>query len=441
MTDNPITIELFKQLNLQHVNYCVLRNYEFLPGSTGTSDLDIWVHPDDYPKFRGILKCICETGIAYLVSYKSDALCPQFTLCAYLSGLQIDMHVGIANHRGVPYFDQEILSHNVSYYNGIRVLNPEIDSLMCFLKETLNNKKCKRSYCEKAHKAVKNMSFDVFTSYMKAFSPRIRKEIYSLLASEKNTEENIRQLGMKASSDLLGVKAKMKHIIGQVVKLKRFIHPIGYTIAFMGTDGAGKTTVINAVTPILNEAFHKGVHYEHMRPNCLPGLAVLFGKKSKAEVPQVCTDPHGGKQSGMVGSLLRLSYYLLDYTLGYACKILYDKSVKNHVWIFDRYYYDFILDPKRACLSLPKWLVRMFEACVPTPDLIVCLGAEAEIIHNRKPELPLDEVERQVNELKKFAKSRKKAVWVDTACSVDESVTQTMREILNMMSSRFSKIL
>lgn len=107
----------------------------------------------------------------------------------------------------------------------------------------------------------------------------------------------------------------MKHIIGQVVKLKRFIHPIGYTIAFMGTDGAGKTTVINAVTPILNEAFHKGVHYEHMRPNCLPALAVLFGKKNKAEVPQVCTDPHGGKQSGMVGSLLRLSYYLLDYTL------------------------------------------------------------------------------------------------------------------------------
>lgn len=83
----------------------------------------------------------------------------------------------------------------------------------------------------------------------------------------------------------------------------------------------------------------------------------------------------------------------------------------------------------------------MFEACVPTPDLIVCLGAEAEIIHNRKTELPLDEVERQVNELKKFAKSHKKAVWVDTACSVNESVTQTMREILNMMSSRFSKIL
>lgn len=73
----------------------------------------------------------------------------------------------------------------------------------------------------------------------------------------------------------------MKHIIGQVVKLKRFIHPIGYTIAFMGTDGAGKTTVINAVTPILNEAFHKGVHYEHMRPNCLPALAVLFGKKAR----------------------------------------------------------------------------------------------------------------------------------------------------------------
>ena len=55
-------------------------------------------------------------------------------------------------------------------------------------------------------------------------------------------------------------------------------HP-GFTIAFIGTDGSGKSTIINKISPILNQAFHKSIFYEHMRPNKLPSLAKLFGKR------------------------------------------------------------------------------------------------------------------------------------------------------------------
>ena len=212
------------------------------------------------------------------------------------------------------------------------------------------------------------------------------------------------------------------------------------TIAFLGTDGSGKSTIINAVIPILNEAFHSGVHYEHMRPNYMPSLAVAMGKKRKVEPVTVCTDPHAGKPSGFLGSLLRLNYYMIDYTYGYFRKIYLDKSVKTHVWIFDRYYYDYLIDPQRGRIQLPEWMIRFYGLFVPTPDIIICLGTDAKKIHERKPELPLEEVERQVNKLQNFARKHKKAVWIDTGCSIEESTKQTMDAILSIMTKRFKNI-
>ena len=142
VTTNLITISLFRLLNEKKVKYCVLRNYESLPESTGNSDLDIFIAPSDHDAFLHVLKEVCvETG-AKLVSYKKDTMCPQYTLCAYLSGLQIDMHDGSANHRTCVYMDDEVINDNTFVTSrGISALKPEADGMMCFLKETLNNKK------------------------------------------------------------------------------------------------------------------------------------------------------------------------------------------------------------------------------------------------------------------------------------------------------------
>ncbi len=437
--NNPITLQLFEKLNSHNVCYCVLRNYEHLPQHTGSSDLDIWVKLSDYPLFVEILKEVCRECPAYLVSYKEDKLCPQFTLCAYQSGLQIDMHIGLANHKGVAYFDESIIINNILDYNGISVLSPEADGLMCFLKETLNNKRCKREYCEKAHIAVAEMNNVDVDAYLKAFSHTTRRKIIDVLRNAEFDEETVRRLGIEASKDLQTVGSRLKYVSTQMKKLTRFFHPLGYTIAFLGTDGAGKSTIINAITPILRQAFHKGVHYEHMRPNYFPSLAVLTKKKRKDASAEICTNPHGTKPSGFMGSILRVSYYWLDYTIGYFRKIYYDKSVKNHIWIFDRYFYDYVNDPQRACINLPRWILKGYGLFVPKPDLTICLGAEPQTIHIRKPELPIDEVKRQVETLKLFADRNRKSVWVDTGCSVEESVNRTMQALLNMMSKRFEK--
>lgn len=200
----------------------------------------------------------------------------------------------------------------------------------------------------------------------------------------------------------------------------------GYTIAFLGTDGSGKTTIIERVSPRLNEAYPKCVYYEHLRPNWIPTISRLLGKGA-AEEPD--TDPHVKKQSGVVGSLFRFSYYFVDYTLGYWMKIYPRKAFHSCVWIFDRYYYEYLIDPRRTRVTLPKWVFKAGLLLIPEPDLILCLGANPETIYARKPEMTLEEVTRQVNELSAFCKKHKKAVWVDTGCSIEQSVEETMRTI------------
>jgi orotate phosphoribosyltransferase-like protein len=75
---------------------------------------------------------------------------------------------------------------------------------------------------------------------------------------------------------------------------------------------------------------------------------------------------------------------------------------------------------------------------VPAPDLTICLGGDPEKIYARKPETSLEEVKRQTEVLKEFASTHKKAVWVDTTTTPEESIKAAMDAIVKMMSKRFA---
>jgi hypothetical protein len=131
---------------------------------------------------------------------------------------------------------------------------------------------------------------------------------------------------------------------------------------------------------------------------------------------------------------------MLDYTFGFYLKIWPKKAIRSCVCIFDRYYYDYLIDPKRARIKLPKWILKMGQFLIPEPDLILCLGTDAQVIHKRKPELTLDEVERQVAALKKMSESHNRAVWIDTGENIETSSKNAIKVIINMMANRFEVI-
>lgn len=427
----------FETLNTKNIRYCVLRNYHQLPYSTDGSDLDILIDKNDSFLFLSILNETCQSYQGMIVSFIPSEICPRICLLGSENGgwgLMIDLHYNQIQYRGHTIVtNQNIWKNTFIYRDNINVLNPRVDALIGLFKELLNNKTCKQKYYDDFKKYCLNAEFldEIFGVINKQNISQILMEYLEVEYSEKRIKKLAKQL-------IKEFPIKKNTFFYYFVKLKRIIKKPGYTIVFLGTDGSGKSTIIETLKPVLNKAFHKAVYYEHLRPNKFPSIARLLGKKEEFNVP--VTEPHSKKPSGFLGSLFRWGYYLIDYTLGYALKIYPKKAIRSCVWIFDRYYYDYIIDPKRVRIKLPKVILKIGQIIIPEPDIILCLGTNAEIIHERKPELDLGEVHRQVTDLKFFCNSHKHAVWIDTGTSIEVSSDNALKAIRDIMGKRFESI-
>ncbi len=171
----------------------------------------------------------------------------------------------------------------------------------------------------------------------------------------------------------------------------------GLVIALVGPDGCGKSTVAAAVARLLGQAFPTAepLHL-HLRPHLLPDLAVLFraGRRSKAAV--AVDTPHALPPAGQLSSAVRVTYYGLDYLLGWWSAVLPRARFQRAAVVFERYVFDVLVDPRRLRLDLPLGLRDALARGAPRPDAVVLLDAPVAVIHARKAELPEAEIARQL---------------------------------------------
>ncbi len=440
-------VELFKVINEAGINYCVLRNYEMLPGSAGNSDIDIWVAPEHLEKFRLLVsKQIRKYDGTVIAAYNlSDfsSICFVWKEFKLLFGLQLDIYTD-ETYRGIPYFDGKLIFSRSCMHNEIvRVAKKTDGMLLALLKEALSNGMSRKNYLSEAREAYKSDRLFYRKVFGKYFGSECA-EVWDEFLVQADSSYSLREVSRLARLNLLkeACRKNLKKTFYKKIKYslwrgKRFFFPPGFTIAFIGTDGSGKSTIIEGIRPPLEAALHSPLKYEHMRPNLLPSLARLLGR-GEPEPGKPVADPHASSTSGLVGSFLRLCYYSLDFILGYWFKVYPDKVRKPCLYVFDRYFYDYIIDPVRSRIDLPKKLLEWWRLIIPEPDLLLCLGAEPGIIHVRKPELPLDEVKRQVDELRSFCRKHPgRAVWIDTGLPVEESIAQALQAIVDRMAARY----
>lgn len=434
---------LFNELNNKGIHYSVLRNWESLPDNSGGHDIDIWVRQNDMEAFVCTLDSVAKKYDGYLISYIYSKDCPRYLYLGKDWGIQYDVHIEDAQYRNAAYMKCDIIDRHTFLHNGVRVLDSEIDGIISFFKEILNNGTCKKEYCENASKVMEETDNAVLDSYLDCFSEKTKKYLVETLKKRDYSGKRLVQVRRICVSDIQTILSIFSYYLQRLVRIWSAVRLFGartrpgYVIAVMGTDGSGKSTIIESITPWLEEAFHHGVTYKHLRPTAYRDLGVLVGKR-KAEPNRVVTNPHAHKPSGSIGSLVKWSYYLLDYTLGYIKTIWPHVSFKCKLFIFDRYYYDYYIDQRRMGISLPKWLIRIGEMFVPKPDLVICLGGDPQKIYERKPETSLDEVSRQVKALQTFCIKRKNAVWVDTTVAPEQSIAAAKQAILEMLGKRFS---
>jgi len=429
--------EFFDELNKNNINYCVLRNYQNLPESLGGSDLDILISQKDINKFYLILNEVLKKNNGKIIikyGKYTPRLCIAGVIEDELYGLQIDVHEGILPYKFIPMFSVDYILNNKSKYNQIYVANNNDAIFLAFLKEILNNKTCKLNYYQEAKKIWLEKKDNYKNILLKIYDIEFINLLNDLMETEYDMKK-IKKLALLGRKILLkGVNNKIKLLKVFSEKIYRLKNPPGFTIAFLGVDGSGKSTIINEIKKPLNEAVHNALYYKHMRPNLLPNISELLKKNKKKDKNYLI--PHGAKPSGFFGSLLRLTYYSFDYIVGYFVKIYPNMVKKSSIFIFDRYYYDFLIDPQRARISLPKKIICFFEKLIPKPNLVIVLIAEPDVIYNRKKELSLEEIKKQVNNFTILAEN-KNFIINNTNDSIINVKKKVFQIIINSMSKRY----
>lgn len=435
---------LFEQFEARRIRYAVLRNYEDLPFSSGGSDLDILVHPEDSETAKNaVFSAIAESrgvpvGYSEITGFlKVFVLGSFFRETKKLSwwGLRIDISFEL-------FFAGAVNLLNWSgdlkkAHNGIFVLPDHLSDVLGVLKEVLHNNRLPKRYIEGARVAART-HWQELAGLLSPMGSRALMLFRQLLLVTSAPSELAGQCG--AIRNALRSHAVRRAPLSYFVrrfrfewsKVRRYLEPSGAVIAILGVDGAGKSTVINSIKPVLDEATHNATCVFHLRPGLLPPLARLKGR-AKAQVGPVL-DPHGSPPSGWLGSLLRLIWLSLDYSLGYWLLIRPKIAKEPAIVIFDRYAYDMALDPRRFRIGLPGRVAALFARFAPRPDLIICLHAKPEVIAARKRELSMEEIERQLEALRAFAKIQQNAILVSTEGAVED----TRNTILNIMKTFFS---
>jgi thymidylate kinase len=211
-------------------------------------------------------------------------------------------------------------------------------------------------------------------------------------------------------------------------QLRRIMQPTGCWIAFMGPDGCGKSLILDAVGSQLAPAFRTVRRY-HMRPR-------LVGRKPANQGP--VTDPHGQPPRGLAASIAKVLDLWIDYILGYALRIL-PEAIRTQLTLFDRCFYDLLVDSKRIRYGGPPWLLRAAARMSPRPDLVILLDAPPEVLRARKQEVPLEEVARQRAAYLELARNLPSAVVVNAAQRPEEVIHDSLEAITGHLGQRARK--
>lgn len=186
----------------------------------------------------------------------------------------------------------------------------------------------------------------------------------------------------------------------------------GLLVHIVGPDGTGKSTLTQRLVETLTPELE--VHHYYWRPGLLPMPGRVVGKPYVGLV----TDPHGHAPHGRVKAILRLSYYLVDFIVGYW--VVYRPILRRGgLVLVERGWQDLVVDSRRYLMPNRR-PARIFSVLVPRPDVIVILKAPAETVLDRKDEITAEEIDRQIREWRNTAVARREVIELDARMAPEE---------------------
>lgn len=386
----------------EKANYAVLRNFEGLPDKNKSRDIDIIITPESLKKCESdILKIIVDGGWKILTYLNSDRLYTYVCARCDEDGVELvqwDFFINTSVWGLELMSAEEFLKHKAFngflYYVGVEAQ---------FLDKYLYNRTVGAKYPDKY----------IETRKAAEHSPIVEEKLKQLFGLNTVAECD----AVKGRGLLKKVIANnLKHPFKTLKNIGKFCYTFvrnyicsdtGFSIGFTGPDGAGKTTVIDMTIESMGDVFSTANAYYHFRPTLFGNLGeVAHAAGVKKDVDRNYSDPHRGKKSGTISSLLRLFYYSVDYIIGYFVKVKTLTRITKFV-IFDRYYTDIICDSRRSSIYLPtKFLYYFGKLFIPSLNYNILLTADADVILARKKELDKESIDTINNKIDYLASKK-----------------------------------
>lgn len=379
-------LELFNQ---QNIRYCVLRNYEFLlDTSYPVESLDIVIAEQDFPQ-----------AVEIISQQKFISRKPQFSLrhkaffkLIGTAKVSFDIQVGGVYWNDMRYMDESILHHRVrSGYFYVPSANDTAVQLLC------HSILGKRYFKVKYQRILSSIDYDlnyVLENLSRTFGQKYGQRIISFLRVQ--------------DFDRIPIYRPLLHFLLHPRRLRIFLplcwrwvrwkkplvaYPL---ISVIGPDGAGKSTVLESLAQHLR-AEHRNVSVQyggrgrgHVLPISKLGRAYKKAEKQRdASIPSLEKRPAGGNFRTFIYSGAAL-VFAFDFALRYMARIFLARR-RHAIVITDRYCSDLFL-----MKHVPTWLKSALISVFPKPTLTFYLYQDAEVLHERRPEESIAELERQL---------------------------------------------
>lgn len=436
---------LLNKLNDCSIKYFILRNYADLPENNPSKDVDIIFEPGKMKQVREkIIDTFKEHNMQY---YKEELYGHVHSFWAINLGEEFSIHIDLIEGyyaKGYSVFTFDELYKHTIRYKSFYVLDELYSGLMIYIYKQFGYKK------PKLKEEYKREIFDVYKKYDKEFERVIANittyqyakknceyinhmDFDSILKNAKEFNRLLRKYTWK-KRPVTTFRFVMEYNFQRLDRIVFRYRKYSNNFAVLAPDGTGKTTFLDLLIDKLNyyrvcrmEDNHISVY--HFRPNILPNLGAVGEKAGIKKQDTNFTDPHRNKPAGKLSSFIRMLYYIFDYIIGWQIRVR--KDTKQNKWtIFDRYSYDLIVDPLRTRLSLPDSFRIFWVGLTPKPKIVFCLSTDAQTIYNRKQELELSEIQRQLEKYKEIAERDNKRFFVLDASKTPDEISNDALVIL-----------
>jgi len=431
---------LFEQLEENKIPYAVLRNYETLPEKPLLgSDVDILIDEKNQKAYKDILNKVVENNKVFILSKKYHFNCLSYFVyqkTPFCFSSWIDAFTKIATKSFVWVDSNFLLKNRIHCEKDFYILSLGAEAAILFLKEILAGFPVKEKYRLRIRELVKEdpRSFNQVLSTH--FGQKITKELLEISLNRK-WEEAFKK--RRELWKILILNTIYHQPIEQISHFFRFLWEYmkeyfrfqkGISIAFIGPDGVGKTTISQGIKNKFKKFPFKKIYYYHGQFGFFPELSKIynflsFKKKNSSPYPTEKNLPNKFR------ALLHLFYYGLEDFLSWPW-FLWGR-IRGKIFLFDRYFYDFVATSIHR--QIPLWLFFTISKFIPHPDLTFIIFARPGEIYRRKKEWPIEELEKQLQafqspQLLKLSK----CILINNERPLEENLDKIEDEILKSLA-------